>query len=88
MYDGSRCQEKNGVAGTWRWCLLRYNAAPARQRVVAGGTTGGGSGGGGITREVQHVAADGDADAMCFSLVDPDAGNNSRVGDCASNRYG
>ena len=37
--------------------------------------------------EVQPVAADGDADVMCFCLVGSDAGNESRVGDCASGRY-
>ena len=45
-----------------------------------------GSVSGGITREVQPVAANGDADAMCFCLVGPDTGNELQVGDCASDR--
>ena len=43
--SGAGARIKNGVAGTWRWCVLQYNTAPERQRVVAGGATGGGSGG-------------------------------------------
>ena len=40
---GAGARRKNGVAGTWCWCVLQYNAAPARQRIVAGGATGGSS---------------------------------------------
>ena len=42
---GAGDRRTTGVAGPWRWCVLQYNAAPARQRVVAGVATGGGSGG-------------------------------------------
>ena len=39
-----------------------------------------------ITREVQPVSENGDADAMRFGLVGSDAGNKLQVGDCASGR--
>ena len=39
-----------------------------------------------VAGEFQLVAANGDTDTMIFGLVGPDAGNKSRVGDCASGR--